>query len=108
MVARALESFESGSKKNPDRACKSLVCLELRASRCRKCPQNIDTREFVRKILRRRDLAMASSAGERVERCSRKLAGRVSILKLVYREAARLDVTCGMWKRHRPTPPMGS
>ena len=101
----AFECFEIQIKKNLDRACKSMVCLELRAGRSRKSAQNIDNQEFARKILRRWDLATASSACERAERYSGKLVKRVSILILVYRGGARLDVTERVWKRNRSGKP---
>jgi hypothetical protein len=88
-------------KKNLDRACKSMVCLELRASRSRKSAQNIDNQEFARKILRRRDLATVGLAGKKGEEYSRKLAEWVSILILVYGVGARLDVTGRVWKNRR-------
>jgi len=85
-----------------------MVCLELRASRSRKSAQNIDNQELARKILRRWDLATLGRAGECVELYFGRLVGRVSILLLVYRGGARLDVTSGVWKRKRPVPPGGT
>ena len=57
--------------------------MELAERRSRESAQNLDNQGFERKIFKRWDLAKVSSAGERVERYSGRLFGRVRILLIV-------------------------
>lgn len=66
-----------------DRVGKVLIGLELESMIWRESAQNLDSQGFARKILRRWDLAMASSVGLRVERYSGRVVLRRIILLLV-------------------------
>ena len=89
--------FGSGLKKFADRVGKLLMGLGLESMIWRQSAQNLDSQGFARKILRRWDLAMESSAGERVERYSGRVCFAVGILLTSLLRGARLDVTgeCG-------------
>ena len=74
------EPFGSRLKFFSDRVGKVLIWLELEAMIWSESAQNLDSQGFARKILRRWDLAMASSVGFRVERYSGRVVLRRTIL----------------------------